>query len=248
MPDLSNDPAGYAISFLTGLVPFFIYLLANQRKKLGYAITRNFEIVTLNDQSMAGQISILVSGKEKKGVRSTQIVFQNIGIKDIENQDVDISFPHDVEIMNWSLAFDPPADTPGFKLQKSSLRITIGLMNPGDKLIFNFLTGNNLTGSCRIHARAPGFVCKRFDPAQFVSPVINWIVNGAVLLSWCWITVGYIIWQMEKTPERPLWARILFTTFLAIMSAFIAVVFRDWAFRAIRLSKEVMNKVAQYLT
>lgn len=86
--------------FSDRLFPLLVYLLANQRKKLGYAIIKKTEIVTLKKPEMAPSITILVNGKQAKDLRSTEILLQNVGAKDIQEQAVQIWFEPPAEIIS----------------------------------------------------------------------------------------------------------------------------------------------------
>jgi hypothetical protein len=176
MLDIANPILSHVLTFLTGIIPLLIYLLANQRKKLGYA-TRSFEIVTVNKPIMAHTITVLVDGKEAKQLRSTEVLLQNVGTKDIQEQTVQIWIEPPAEVINFHAAYDPPGFPPEFSpFHKHVIGMTFSLLNPGDRVTVHCLTANDPAGTVTITAKGPNFILKRFYPDLFVSPMVNGIV------------------------------------------------------------------------
>lgn len=192
---LTDPLVNYAITFLTGLIPFGIYLLAAQKKLLGYSVLKNDPIITINQADIAGRIAISLDGKPITGLRSIQILLQNIGAKDIEHQDVYLSFPPPIKIIGSQYIFDPPlvVSSPHLEVtEANSHRLNLELMNPGDKVLVNFLTINNETGRISLTAKGPNLKFKRFEPKMFVSPVINRTVGVLYSLLFLVLFISYM--------------------------------------------------------
>lgn len=189
---LTDSWATHAIAVLTGLIPFAVYLLTSQKKILGYSVLTNAPIITINQADMVGRIVVSLDGKPVTGLRSVQIFLQNIGTKDIENQDVHLSFPVPVEIIGSQYQYDPPASSPHLEIiGKNQHSLTLGLMNPGDKVLVSFLTINNETGRYSVIAKGPNMKVKKFEPKLFVSPVINRTVTTACVLLAIGLFIAY---------------------------------------------------------
>lgn len=220
VPDLSNPLVSHVLIFLTGLVPLIVYLLANQRKKLGYAITRNFEIVTVNKPEMADRITILVDGTPTKELRSTEIILQNIGTKDIQDQAVEIIFSRPAKIINSQAGYDPPGGILKMNIVPENLiDLVIPLMNPGDQIKIHCLTAANHLGACKIIAKGPSFILKRFNPELFQSPMVNGIMALLCILIWAWASVWSAFRVMENPTGQPLWGQALGLILMVVLLA-----------------------------
>lgn len=237
MPDMSNPVVSHVLIFLTGLVPLFVYLLANQRKKLGYAITRNFEIITVNKPEMADRITIFVDGKQTKALRSTEIILQNVGAKDIQDQAVQIIFSPPAEIINSQTAYDPPGFAPKFNLiPKNQIELVIPLMNPGDRITIHCLTANNSSGNCQVLAKGLNLTAGRFKPELFVSPTINGLVASFYVLVYVLCMIWLILRVIENPTGQPLWSQILTILFVLPISAGFAMALYEGTIRMIKSS------------
>lgn len=245
MADLSNPVVSHAVSFLTGLVPLAVYLLTSQRKKLGYAITRNFEIVTVNKAEMVDRITILVDGKQTKEVRSTEITLCNIGAKDIQDQAIQIVFSLPAEIINSQFAYNPPGFVPEIKLNpKNMIELVVPLMNPGDRITVQCLTANNPSGACQILAKGPNLITKRFNPELFVSPITNGIVASICFLIWFLSEGGFVLRVLENPTGQPVWAQIFGGVVMLLLTAVISRILYEAIIRAVNRACESARKKA----
>lgn len=190
-----TDPlVTHAVALLTGIIPLVIYLLASQKKILGYSVLTNAPIITINQADIAGRIVISLDGKSVSGLRSIQILLQNIGTKDIEDQDVYLNFPAPAEIIDSQYEFDPPiiVESPHLvAVDKNRLRLKLELMNPGDKVTVSLLTINNEMGRYSLTAKGPNTKVKKFDHKLFISPVINRSVTAVCVLLFIALSLAY---------------------------------------------------------
>ena len=216
----------YAGAILTGLVPpLIMYLIGSQKKVLGYAITKNEPVINLRHPDLDGRLSITLDGKNLNGCQVMGLTIQNLGMKDIEEQSVHLTFPAGVTVLHAhcsssTLAIGPKIDL----LQADSHEVRIPLMNPGDKLLVRLLMTGNEAGRILVTAKGPSLKFKRFDPTTFISPAINrglLVMSGAVFAWIVWACAG-----TDRFMARPFWDKtitlILIGLFLAIPSAILA--------------------------
>ena len=153
------------------------------------------------------------------------LAIQNLGMKDIEEQSVHLTFPAGVTVLHAhcsssTLAVGPKIDA----LQTDSHEVRIPLMNPGDKLMVRLLMTGNETGRILVTAKGPSLKFKRFDPTTFISPAVNrglLVMSGAIFAWIFWACAG-----TDRFMARPVWDKtitlVLIGLFLAIPSAILA--------------------------
>ncbi len=97
-------------------------------------------------------------------------------------------------------------------------------MNPGDQLIVRLLMTNHGCGKFLIAAKGPNLKFRLFDPATFISPVVNrsLLVMSAGICAWIlWACMG-----TDRFMAKPFWEKtitlILIALFLALPSAVLA--------------------------
>lgn len=245
MADMSNPVISHAVSFLTGLVPLVVYLLTSQRKKLGYAINMNFEIVTVNKAEMVDRITILVDGKQTKEVRSTEITLRNIGVKDIQDQAIQIVFSPPAEIINSQFAYSPPGFIPEIKLNpKNMIELVVPLMNPGDRITIQCLTANNPSGACQVLAKGPNLITKRFNQELFVSPITNGIVTSISILIWLLSAGWFALRVLENPTGQPVWAQVFGGVLMLLLTATLSRILYEAIIRAVNRVCEFARKKA----
>jgi hypothetical protein len=216
----------YAGAILTGLVPpLVMYLIGSQKKVLGYAITTNEPAITLRHPDLDGRLSLTLDGKTLNGGQIMGLVIQNLGMKDIEDQPVHLTFPAGVTVLHAhcfssTLAIGPKVES----LRQDSHEVRIPLMNPGDKVSIGLLTTGNEAGRILVTAKGPSLKFKRFDPNTFISPAVNrgLLVMSGVIFAWIvWACVG-----TDRFMARPFWDKtitmVLISLFLALPSAILA--------------------------
>ncbi|MGC3975313.1 MAG: hypothetical protein QM771_13155 [Nitrospira sp.] len=216
----------YAGAILTGLVPpLIMYLIGSQKKVLGYAITKNEPVINLRHPDLDGRLSMTLDGQNLTGCQVIGLTIQNLGMKDIEEQCVHLTFPAGVRMLHAhcsssTLAIGPTIDV----LQADSHEVRIPLMNPGDKLLVRLLMTGNDAGRILVTAKGPSLKFKRFDPATFISPAVNrgiLVMSGAIFAWIVWACAG-----TDRFMARPFWDKtitlILIGLFLAIPSAILA--------------------------
>ena len=191
----------YAGAILTGLVPpLIMYLIGSQKKVLGYAITTNEPLVNLRHPDLAGRLSVTLDGKNLNGGQVMRLAIQNLGMKDIEEQSVHLTFPAGVTVLHGhcfssTLAVGPKIEA----LQLDSHEVRIPLMNPGDKISIHLLMTGNEAGRILVTAKGPSLKFKPFDPTTFISPAIN---RGLLVMSgatFAWIVAERTVNWDEMT-------------------------------------------------
>ena len=216
----------YAGAILTGLVPpLIMYLIGSQKKVLGYAITTNEPAITLRHPDLDGRLSLTLDGKNLNGCQVMGLAIQNLGMKDIEEQSVHLTFPAGVTVLHAHCSSSTLAVGPKINvLQMDSQELRIPLMNPGDKLMVRLLMTGNETGRILVTAKGPSLKFKRFDPTTFISPAINrglQVMSGAIFAWIVWACAG-----TDRFMSRPFWDKtitlLLIGLFLALPSAILA--------------------------
>ena len=154
-----------------------------------------------------------------------QTRFQNLGMKDIEDQSVHLMFPAGVAVLHAhcssaTLTIGPKIEM----LQIDSYEVRIPLLNPGDKLMVRLLMTGNEAGRILVTAKGPGLKFKSFDPTTFISPAVN---RGLLVMSG--LIFAWIFWACAGTDRfmaRPLWDKtitlVLIGLLLALPSAILA--------------------------
>ena len=216
----------YAGAILTGLIPpLIMYLIGSQKKVLGYAITKNEPMINLRHPDLDGRLSMTLDGKNLSGSQVMGLTIQNLGMKDIEEQCVHLTFPAGVTVLHAhcsssTLAVGEKIDV----VPAGSHEIRIPLMNPGDNLLVRLLMTVNDAGRILVTAKGPSLKFKRFDPTTFISPAVNrglLVISGAVFAWIVWACAG-----TDRFMARPFWDKtitlILIGLFLAIPSAILA--------------------------
>ncbi|MCE3225335.1 MAG: hypothetical protein K0S58_3515 [Nitrospira sp.] len=216
----------YGGAVLTGLVPpLIMYLIGSQKKVLGYAVTKNEPLLNLRHPELDGRISVALDGKSLDGCRVIALAIQNLGMKDIEEQSVHLTFPAGVTALHAhcsspTLAVGPKIDM----LTMDSYEVRIPLLNPGDKLQVRLLMAGNDSGRILVTAKGPGLKFKRFDPSTFISPAVN---RGLLVMSG--LIFAWIFWACAGTDRfmaRPFWDKtitlVLIGLLLAMPSAILA--------------------------
>ena len=216
----------YAGAILTGLVPpLIMYLIGSQKKVLGYAIITNEPAITLRHPDLDGRLSLTLDGKTLRGSQVMELAIQNLGMKDIEEQSVHLTFPAGVTVLHAhcfssTLAVGPKIEA----LQLDSHEVRIPLMNPGDKVLVRLLMMGNEAGRILVTAKGPSLKFKRFDPTTFLSPAINrglLVMSGGIFAWIVWACAG-----TDRFMARPFWDKTitlaLIGLFLALPSAILA--------------------------
>src|SRR5512132_924417 len=91
----------YAGAILTGLLPpLIMYLIGSQKKVLGYAITKNEPAIDLRHPELDGRLSLTLDGKNLTGCQIMGLAIQNLGMRDIEEQSVHLTFPAGVTVLH----------------------------------------------------------------------------------------------------------------------------------------------------
>ena len=216
----------YAGAILTGLIPpLIMYLIGSQKKVLGYAIVTNEPAITLRHPDLDGRLSLTLDGKNLHGCQVMGLAIQNLGMKDIEEQAVHLTFPAGSTVLHAHCCSSTLAVGPTIHpLQLDSQEVRIPLMNPGDKLMVRLLMTGNETGRILVTAKGPSLKFKRFDPTTFISPAINrglLVMSGAIFAWIIWACAG-----TDRFMSRPFWDKtitlVLIGLFLAIPSAILA--------------------------
>lgn len=216
----------YGGAVLTGLVPpLIMYLIGSQKKVLGYVVLKNEPLVNVRHPELGERLAITLDGKALERGRLMELVIQNLGMKDIESQSVHLTFPagvviHHTDCFSSTLAISPKVEA----VDHDSYSVTIPLMNPGDRLGIRLLMSNNDCGRILITAKGPSLRFRRFDPATFISPVVNrslFVLSGLICVWIFWACTG-----TDRFMAKPFWEKtittILIACFLALPSAFLA--------------------------
>lgn len=216
----------YAGAILTGLVPpLIMYLIGSQKKVLGYAVTKNEPLLNIRHPDLDGRVSATLDGKSLDGCRVVALAIQNLGMKDIEDQSVHLTFPPGVAVLHAHCASSTLAVGPKIDMaQMDSYEVRIPLLNPGDKLLVRLLMTGNEAGRVLVTAKGPGLKFKRFDPTTFISPAVN---RGLLVMSG--LIFAWIFWACAGTDRfisRPFWDKtitlVLIGLLLAMPSAILA--------------------------
>lgn len=216
----------YAGAILTGLIPpLIMYLIGSQKKVLGYALTQNEPMINLRHPDLDGRLSMSLDGKNLNGCRIMGLVIQNLGMKDIEEQSVHLTFPAGVTVLHAHSSSSALAIGPKIEArQADSHEVRIPLMNPGDKLMVRLLMTGNEAGRILVTAKGPSLKFKPFDPTTFISPAVNrglLVMSGAIFAWIVWACAG-----TDRFMARPFWDKTitlaLIGLFLAIPSAILA--------------------------
>lgn len=216
----------YAGAILTGLIPpLIMYLIGSQKKVLGYALTQNEPMINLRHPDLDGRLSMSLDGKNLSGCRIMRLVIQNLGMKDIEEQSVHLTFPAGVTVLHAHCSSSALAIGPKIEVrQADSHEVRIPLMNPGDKLMVRLLMTGNEAGRILVTAKGPSLKFKPFDPTTFISPAVNrglLVMSGAIFAWIVWACAG-----TDRFMARPFWDKTitlaLIGLFLAIPSAILA--------------------------
>ena len=210
----------YAGAILTGLVPpLIMYLIGSQKKVLGFAIITNEPAVTLSHPDLDRRLTVTLDGKPLCGCQVMGLVIQNLGMKDIEEQSVHLTFPAGVAVLHAhcfssTLAVGPKIEA----LQQDSHEVRIPLMNPGDKVSVHLLMTGNEAGRILVTAKGPSLKFKRFDPSTFISPAVNrglLVMSGAIFAWIVWACVG-----TDRFMTRPFWDKTITTVLISLFLAF----------------------------
>lgn len=216
----------YTGAVLTGLVPpLIMYLIGSQKKVMGYAISKNETVINIRHPEIDKRLSVTLDGKPLNQCRVLEVVLQNLGMKDIESQAVHLTFPPGVTILHAHCSSSTLAIGPKIEaIEPDCYSVNIPLMNPGDKLLVRLLMTNNDHGRVLITAKGPSLKFRRFDPATFISPVMNrsLLVLSTGVFAWIfWACTG-----TDRFMAKPFWEKtitvMLIALFLALPSAVLA--------------------------
>ena len=216
----------HGIAALTGLVPALVmYLIGTQKKVLGYAVVKNEPMIKVRHPELNARLAVTLDGKVVSGGRFMELVIQNLGMKDIESQTVHLMFPPAVGILHAHCSSSTLAVAPKIEgLEDDSYRINVPLMNPGDKVTVNLFMINNEGGRILVAAKGPNLKFRSFDPATFISPVVNrsLLVVSAIIFGWIfWACTG-----TDRFMAKPFWEKtissILIALFLALPASILA--------------------------
>ena len=110
--------------------------------------------------------------------------------------------------------------------------MTFSLLNPGDRITIHCLTANDTAGTCKVTARGPNFILKRFNPELFATP----LVNGIAAVLWIMILVWACVWLLLRTIENPtgqaFWEQILSLTIVVSLAVVFAKLLYESTIRA----------------
>jgi hypothetical protein len=216
----------YAGAVLTGLVPpLIMYLIGSQKKVMGYAIVKNEPVVNIRHPEIDKRLSVTLDGKPLDACRVMEFVIQNLGMKDIESQCVHFTFPPGSTVLHAHYSSSTLSVGPKIEpVERDSYSVNIPLMNPGDNLTVRLIMTNNERGRVLVAAKGPSLKFKIFDPATFISPVVNrsLVVLSTVIFAW-------IFWACTATDRfmaKPFWEKtitsILIALFLGLPAAILA--------------------------
>jgi hypothetical protein len=216
----------YTGAVLTGLVPpLIMYLIGSQKKVMGYAVSKNEPVMNIRHPDIDKRLSVTLDGKPLNDCRVLAIVLQNLGMKDIESQAVHLTFPSGVTVLHAHCSSSTLAIGPKIEaVEQDSYSVHIPLMNPGDQLSVRLLMTNHGCGKFLIAAKGPNLKFRLFDPATFISPVVNrsLLILSAGICAWIlWACIG-----TDRFMAKPFWEKtitlILIAFFLALPSAVLA--------------------------
>jgi hypothetical protein len=216
----------YFGAILTGLVPpLVMYLIGSQKKVLGYAITKNERLAHLGHADVDRRLRVTLDSKPVDECRVIEVRIRNLGMKDIENQTVHLTFPAGTTVLHAHCSASTLAVGPKLDAQHTdSHSMTIPLMNPNDEVVMSVLMSGNEGGRLLVTAKGPSLKFRLFDPATFISPAIN---RG--VLVFCGGLFAWIFWACLGTDRflgKPFWDKtitvLLITLFLALPSAVLA--------------------------
>lgn len=216
----------YTGAVLTGLVPpLVMYLIGSQKKVMGYAISRNEAVINIRHPEIEKRLSVTLDGKPLNGCRVLEVLLQNLGMKDIESQTVHMTLPAGANVLHAhcsssTLAIGPKIES----VEHDAYSVNIPLMNPGDNLMVRLLMTNNENGKVLIMAKGPSLKFRQFDPATFISPVVNrslLVISGGVFAWICWACTA-----TDRFMAKPFWEKtitfVLIALLLALPSAVLA--------------------------
>lgn len=214
----------YGGAVLTGLVPpLVMYLIGSQRKVLGYAIVKNEPAIGIRHPELDKRLSVTFDGKALSGCRVMEIVIQNLGMKDIESQAVHVTLPAGVAILHAHCSSSTLAVGPKLEpAEHDAYRLNIPLMNPGDTLLLRVLMIDNHAGRILVSAKGPNLRFRPFDPAAFISPVVNRSLT--VLSTGIFIWIVWACTATDRFLAKPLWEKTITCMLIVMLLALPAAV------------------------